>query len=178
MSPVNESTAPFESNEEYRQLRLKLILFYERRNCPCPEDLADECMARVFIYVKAHGLPTGLAKLTFGFATNVHFEWLRERSRTASMDPDLPDVERAGPSAEESRVLAEKSVAQLDPEDRELMEQYYLDKRTAESLAAEWGLSPEGIRSRIFRKRRRLVKFLLDRKAEGETNWRSPDIND
>ncbi len=174
MSPRNQSTAPFESDEEYRQLRLKLILYFERRSCSCPEDLADESMTRVLTYIKAHGLPTGLAKFTFGFAANVHFEWLRERSRTTSMDPDLPVGDSAGPSAEESRKLAEKSVAQLDPEDRELMEQYYLDKRTAESLAEEWGLSPEGIRSRIFRKKRLLVKFLLERKADDETNRRPP----
>lgn len=178
MSEPHDSTAPFESVEHYRSLRLKLILYFERRRCVCPEDLADECLNRVFLRIKSQGQPTSLDRFTFGFASKVHLEWLRDSSRFTSAAEDLPAREVSDPSEERSRLLAESSVAQLDPEDRELMEQYYVDGRTAESLATEWGLSPEGVRSRIFRKRRRLLQFFQALKGSAhETKWGPPNIN-
>ncbi len=180
MSQIDESTAPFESNEQYRQLRLKLILYFERRNCACPEDLADDCVNRVFLHVREHGLPTSLERFTFGFASNIFLEWLRASSRFTPANVDLlvPDHAIVRPSAQRSRLLAEISIGLLDPAERELMEQYYLDGRTAHSLAAEWGLSPEGVRSRIFRSRRRLLQYFLQQKGTGhETNWVPPNID-
>ncbi len=173
MSGTNESAAPFESNEHYRQLRLKLVLYFERRECGCPQDLADECLNRVFLHVREHGQPTNLDRFTFGFASKVYLEWLRDSSRFTPVMADLPDRGVAPPPAETARLLAEISVRQLNPLDRELMEQYYLDGRTADSLAAEWGLSPEGVRSRVFRKRRKLVQFFLANKASGAKRIRS-----
>lgn len=179
MDETQDSTAPFQSVEHYRRLRLKLILYFERRRCACPEDLADECLNRVFLHVKSQGQPTSLDRFTFGFASKVHLEWLRDSSRFTSAAEDLPDPQVPRPSAERSRLLAEASVAQLEPEDRELMEQYYLDGRTADSLAREWGLSPEGVRSRVFRKRRRLLQLFLALKgSERETKWTPPNISE
>jgi RNA polymerase sigma factor (sigma-70 family) len=175
MGPVDESTAPFDSNEHYQRLRLKLIFYFERRSCRCSEDLADDCLNRVFLAVKEHGQPTSLDKFCFGFASRIFLESLRDASRFTSAAPDMPDRETRPPSAERSRDLAQLSVGQLDPADRELMEQYYLDRRTAESLAEEWGLSPEGVRSRIFRKRHKLIQFFLANKKSGrETKWPPP----
>jgi DNA-directed RNA polymerase specialized sigma24 family protein len=153
--------APFESDEHYLQLRLKLIFYFERRRCSCPEDLADDCLSRVLLYTRRRGQPTSLERLVFGFAPKVYFEFLRASSRVTTSADDLPDGALQCPPAEESRLLAEISVGRLDPADRELMEQYYIDRRTAGSLAAEWGLSPEGVRSRVFRKKRGLLKFFF-----------------
>jgi RNA polymerase sigma factor (sigma-70 family) len=178
MSGIDESTAPFDSNEHFHKLRLKLIFYFERRNCPRPEDLADECLSRVYWHVKRHGPPTNLDKFAFGFAPNVFFEWLRDSSRFTSVTDDLPDG-TPRPSAERSRSLAEDSIRQLDEADRELMEQYYLDGRTAVSLAAEWGLSPEGVRSRVFRNRRRLLQYFLEQNGSArKTNWVPPNIHE
>ena len=177
MNPTDETTAPFDSKEHYERLRLKLIFYFERRGCRCPEDLADDCLNRVFLHVKEHGQPTSLDKFCFGFASNIYLEWLRNSSRFTPVTPDIPDRKPPPPSAERSRDLARLSVEQLDPLDRELMEQYYLDRRTAESLAEEWGLSPEGVRSRIFRKRRKLIQFFLANKKSGrETKWPPQNI--
>jgi RNA polymerase sigma factor (sigma-70 family) len=181
MSQIDESAAPFDSNEHYQKLRLKLVLYFERRNCGCPEDLADDCLNRVFLHVRKHGPPTSLERFTFGFASKVFFEWLRDSSRftPANEDSFVPDPGISGPSAQRSRSLAETSIGQLDPAERELMEQYYLDGRTADSLATEWGLSPEGVRSRVFRNRRRLLRYFLEQKGSGrETNWVPPNMND
>lgn len=174
---ANESTAPFESTEHYRQLRLKLIVYFERRSCACPEDWADECLNRVFLHFREHGPPTNLDKFTFGFASRVYLELLRNSSRFTPITADVPDRRGSQPSEEQSRALAASAVSQLDPVDRELMEQYYIDRRTAASLASEWGLSPEGIRSRVFRKRRTLAEFFLTKKESlRETNSAPPNI--
>ena len=166
MSQVDASAAPFDSNEHYRNLRLKLVLYFERRNCRCPEDLADDCLNRVFLYVRKNGQPTNLDRFTFGFASKVFLEWLRDSSRFAQSnnESEVPNRGIPPPSAQTSRLLAETSVGQLDSAERELMEQYYLDGRTAGSLATEWGLSPEGVRSRVFRNRRRLLQYFLKQK--------------
>jgi len=118
----------------------------------------------VFLDIKERGQPTSLDKFCFGFASKIYFESLRDSSRFTSGTPDMPDRTTPSPAAEQSRDLAKLSIGQLDPADLELMEQYYLDRRTAESLAAEWGLSPEGVRSRVFRKRRKVVQFFLANK--------------
>jgi RNA polymerase sigma factor (sigma-70 family) len=169
MSEIDGSAAPFDSNEHYRKLRLKLVLYFERRNCGCPEDLADDCLNRVFLHAKKHGPPTNLDRFMFGFASKVFLEWLRDSSRftQANEDSIVSDERLARLSAQRSRWLAETSVRQLDSAERELMEQYYLDGRTADSLAAEWGLSPEGVRSRVFRTRRRLLQYFLEQKDRG-----------
>ena len=143
MATVNDSAAPFESNEHYKQLRRKLVVYFERRGCKCPEDWADECLNRVFLHTREHGQPTDLDRFTFGFASRAYHEWLRDSSRFTSVSADLPD-RTTQLSSDSARSLAKAAIEQLDADDRELMEQYYLDRRTADSLAAEWGLSPRG----------------------------------
>jgi len=163
MSKMSESREQFASTEHYRVLRLKLIFYFERRGCNCPDDLADECLYRVFLYQEKQTLPTTLDRFTFGFAPNVYHEWLRYSLRFAPEVADVPES-TSTPARETSRLMAEISVGQMEPSDRELMEQYYLDGRTADSLAEEWGLSAEGIRSRIFRKRRQLMNIIMAQK--------------
>lgn len=160
MSTLSGSAAPFESGEHYRLLRLKLILYFERRNCSCPEDLADDCLNRIFVYSQSNPMPANLNQFAFGFALNVYHEWLRASARfTTSADvPDRPDLT---PGREQRRALAKAVIDKLHPEDRELLEQYYLDGRSAESLASEWRLSAEGVRSRVFRRRRGLIQSYL-----------------
>lgn len=157
--------APFESDEHYLKLRMKLIFYFERRRCRCPEDLADDCLNRVFVYTRKRGQPTSLDKLVFGFAPKVYFEFLRASGRVTDLAEDLPDRPMPNPSAEESRRVAEIAIGQLDPADRELMEQYYMDGKTAEALSAGSGLSPEGVRSRVFRKKRGLLRFFFGEKT-------------
>ena len=174
---MSEAGGEFGSSERYAALRLKLVFYFERRSCNCPEDLADECLYRVFVYQKKQELPTTLERFTFGFALNVYREWLRDSSRFAQSADDVAD-RVSTPAGDLSRMVAEISVNQMDPLDRELMEQYYVDGRSADSLAAEWGLSAEGIRSRIFRKRRLLMNAILaQKKAAGETNQASGSIH-
>jgi DNA-directed RNA polymerase specialized sigma24 family protein len=170
-----EAREQFASTEHYRSLRLKLVFYFDRRGCNCSEDLADECLYRVFVYHEKQDLPATLDRFTFGFAPKVYHEWLRHSSRFAP-ETDVSD-RTSSPPREASRLMAEISVAQMEPSDRELMEQYYLDGRTADSLAAEWGLSAEGIRSRIFRKRRKLMNIIMAQKESmRETNPPSESI--
>lgn len=179
MSPPFEPIAPFDSPEHYHNLRLKLIVYFERRRCTCPEDLADECLNRVYLDERSREHGTNIDRFAFGFAANIYLEWTRDAARFTLVSGDFPEVNVWGASADRRRLLAEMSVAQLDRQDRELMEQYFLDGRTADSLAAEWGLSPAGVRSRVFRKRKRLIEFFLSLKSPvRETNMGVRDIND
>ena len=172
MSSPGRAAAPFESDEHYRQLRRKLILYFERRNCGCAEDLADDCLNRVFLYIQEHAAPASLDRFIYGFASRGIWSSLSVRHRVSHrfrMSPAMTGGRQR--TAEGLRSLAETSVGQLAPAMVERLEQYYLDRRSANSLAKEWGLSPEGIRSRVFRQRRRLVQyFTANKNAERERN--------
>jgi RNA polymerase sigma factor (sigma-70 family) len=162
---MDPRTSVFDSDERYNRLRTKLVFFFERRNCPDPEDLADESIRRLLSHVKGNGSPESVEGFSYGIARNVYLEWLRESSKTAPLEPAKPPVRWSSPAQELPRMVAQASVTALDDGERELLEQYYLDGATAETIAHQHGLSPEGIRSRVFRAKRKLLQRVLAEKT-------------
>lgn len=162
---MNTSHAPFESEEHYSLLRLKLVLFFERRRCHPAEDPADDCISRLLKVTNRPGARDEIDKLAFGIAKNVYLEWVR-RSAKYSASPVKDQVDRSTLPSDASRIAAQEAVAMLDPTDRELMERYYLDECTSDRLAVETGLSAKGLRSRIFRKKRLLLKIFQARMSK------------
>src|ERR1700722_11598853 len=94
---------PFASDDHFHVLRLKLVVFFERRGCHCPEDLADDCLNRVTLSAAAQGLPENTDAYAFGVAKNVYKEWIRESSHFAERDADSSVVR---PGDDESRLVA------------------------------------------------------------------------
>ncbi len=168
MSAAGGGRAIFETAEQYRRLRMKLVVYFEGRRCWHAEDLADESIARLLSYVARAGFDGNADPLAFGIARNVLKEWLR-KSGAYDETGDLDTLAAAPfphPGAE-SRARAAAALAKLQPGDRELLEEYYVDGSTAEQLATRWSLSPAGIRTRIFRLRARLAKLLGPTGAAG-----------
>lgn len=167
MDGISAPAGPFVTEDRYHRLRQKLIMFFERRECFCPEELADESLQRVVQRVSRGPLPDAVEVEAFamGIARNVILEWYRSPRYSTVAEVEAYNPEEAGPQDLADR--AREAIATLDPEDKEMMSQYYLDGRAAESLAKEWGLSPEGIRSRIFRKRRKLIAWFAQNKPTG-----------
>jgi DNA-directed RNA polymerase specialized sigma24 family protein len=148
------------SEGAYRTMRIRLIQYFERRRCPQAEDLADESVMRLLAWVARHGTPSDVVKLVFGIARNV----LAENSRAARFVPLDHDAARtpasplfkvAFPAAGPVHVLNTLQAA-----DRELLEEYFLDAESSETLAARYGLSPGGVRSRVARLKKRLAVSL------------------
>jgi DNA-directed RNA polymerase specialized sigma24 family protein len=144
---------PRRAEERYRQLRLKLVKFFEWRGCPAAEDLTDETIFRV-VRRLAQGLAVERAEqpalFVRGVASNVFSEWARSRSRAPDrLDADPPDP-RQSEDASATAACRRSCLARLAPETRELLEAYFLD-RDRDVLAGRLGLTPNALRIRICR---------------------------
>jgi DNA-directed RNA polymerase specialized sigma24 family protein len=164
-SAVNQSLGMFEKQEEYRRLRTKLMLYFERRNCWTADDLADECLTRLVGYISPSGKSSifdgNINALAFGIARKVLMEWFRKGgSLTETGDQETIDAASAPYRDPESGATARRVLEKLKPADRELLEEYFVDGSTAPELAVRWGLSPAGLRTRVFRLRAQLLRHL------------------
>jgi DNA-directed RNA polymerase specialized sigma24 family protein len=175
MEPGSSSAGLFVTEDRYYRLRARLVVFFERRAPAFAEDLADDSLKRTvqLLTGRTEIQSEEVAKLAFGVAKKLALEAYRQprHSSLEGVEPAAPDMQFTC-QAERARA----AVGTLHPEDRELMEQYYVDGRRAEAMAKDLGLSPEGVRSRIFRKRKLLLRQLSrdidgggETKAGGET---------
>lgn len=151
----------FQTAEQYRRLRTKLVVYFEGRRCWHADDLADEAIARLITYASTSEFDGNADALAFGIARNVLKEWYRKNAPQADVENQdrLPASSLPHPDAE-SAARAARTLATLPPEDRDLLEEYYIDGATAVEMADRWKLTPAGVRTRIFRLRARLAKFL------------------
>jgi RNA polymerase sigma factor (sigma-70 family) len=144
--------------EEYQRLRLRLIVYFERRACVAADILADECFTRLAKSMKSGWQPAGLRKYLFGIAGNVYLEYMRSAGRLLEELPDSVTSESDTPAAETSRLIAREVVAKLSSEERDLMEAHYLDKVSWKDLAGGVGVTEGGLRLRAMRLRNRLME--------------------
>lgn len=98
-------------------------------------------------------------------ARNRAKSWLRGR-RDLPMDLDEIDLPDDGPGLEDEAIRKElaaavrRAVDSLRPRDREIFLRYYFYLQPAETIAAELGLAPVSVRSRLSRGRELLRKKL------------------
>jgi DNA-directed RNA polymerase specialized sigma24 family protein len=149
---------------QYEQLRRRLITMFTFRRCAEPESLADETLDRVARKIaESPGwgaeIPSGTARV-FGVAWNVARESFREHRSVAMpeqwdpVDPssrleDAEDVERA-------EHCLDACLAQLPPQERDLVLAYYREERSARitlrsRLASTLGLTASGLRVKVHR---------------------------
>lgn len=147
----------------YERLRGRLVRIFARRGCRCPEDLADETIARVIHRMvdrqwHYRGDPV---RYFFGVARNVYLEHLREPD-SAPLDKDPRQPERFGVATESSRLdCLERCLSRLDPLDRVLVIEYYQREKAAKidhrkQLASRLGIGLNALRIRVHRIRRQL----------------------
>jgi len=157
----------FESEFHFRRLRNKLILYLDRRCCPSSEDLADEALARLFRRTAKSNDPNAEA-LAFGIVKKVYLEWGRRNAGLTDLRDDAP-ADEPSPAIRRFRLIAESSVGQLSPGDREFLETYFVDRVRAKELAARMGTTPIAVRMRAFRLRRRLAGIVAQMLAASPT---------
>ena len=98
-------------------------------------------------------------------ARNRAKSWLRGR-RELPMDLDEIDLPDTGPGLEDQAVRKElaaavrRAVDSLRPKDREVFLRYYFYLQPAETIAAELGMAPASVRSRLSQGREVLRKKL------------------
>ena len=174
-----------ESNgERYVEIRERLVSYFGRRNCPAPDDLADETLNRVARRLEEQVAidDVGPAHYCYIVARFVLLESLRERAREAAslndiraglQSTDRPDEGAA--ERERTMECLERCLAASSAAERELIREYYRTdegaakvqrKRLAERLA----LTPNSLAIRAWRLRHRLERCVRECRKRRQTS--------
>lgn len=156
--------------ERYLDIRRRLVLYFDRKNCSIPDELADETMSRVAGKLQEQGDITDLspAHYCYVMARFVFLEHLRRPERKQTSLEQLPhssEVRYARSMPEGDVVLEgeeklldtlERCLSQLSPEDRELILEYYRGDGATKienrrRLAERLGLSANALSIRACR---------------------------
>jgi DNA-directed RNA polymerase specialized sigma24 family protein len=157
LGPETES-----AGEEYERLLFRLNLFFTRRGCRFPEELADETINRVILKLGEERIENRMA-YCYGVAKNVYRESLRSERRRAELDEAA--LAAAPTTAEEPglwRECLDRCLAELPAEGRELLLRYFsaeglpkveMHRGIAESLK----LTQAALRERVHRFKKRVT---------------------
>jgi DNA-directed RNA polymerase specialized sigma24 family protein len=159
--------------EGYLEVRQRLVLYFDRKNCLSPDELADETLNRVARRLEEEGaiISDAPAHYCYIVARLVFLESWRERQRQEPLDERLPAHARASvarPEASEERKererrweCLERCLGNLEPADRELILGYYRGEERAKAenrraMAAKLGVTMNALSIRACRLRDKL----------------------
>ncbi len=156
------------AGRKYEILRAKLISYFDWRNCPSPEDQADDAITRVIRKIEAGEELRDAATFVFGVARMMLLEISRrmEKERTAlrefSLAP-LIDTDRVETQQRIDRLR--KCLAELPEKSRTLITEYYADDgaekiHRRKTLAGRLGLQMNALRIRACRVRSQLEECM------------------
>lgn len=154
LSPDSDS-----AGEEYERLRFRLCTFFAQRHCLFSDDLADETINRVILKITEEKIESKLA-YCYGVAKNVYRESLR-KERTHL---DIDEVAIAAKAPEEQsfpRECLDKCLAELPPESRNLILDYFSEVRLAKielhrRIAESFKMTQTALRMRVLRTKQKL----------------------
>lgn len=158
--------------KKYVEMRRRLAIYFDRRNCLSPDELADETFNRVARRLEEEGAisDTPPARYCYIVARFVFLEYVRRtRHESAKLDvgSDALRSPVAGPTGSDGEIAQkvldslERCLQQLDPRDRELILEYYRGEQRAKierrrELAARLGLTMNAVSIRACRIREKL----------------------
>ena len=162
--------------ERYLEMRRRLARYFDRRNCSLPDDLADETLNRVARKLEEKGeiVDASPAHYCYIVAKFVLLEFGRRSEHNQTSLDDNPGTSRvmaglAVPSRPDEDAIAkerlfdclERCLGKLQPEDRELILDYYRGEQRAKierrsKLAARLGLTMNALSIRACRLRSKL----------------------
>ena len=164
-----------ESNgERYLEMRRRLVAYFDRRNRPGADELADETFNRIASTLEKTGLIATRppARYCYVVAKFVLLEDIRRQNRHIPLDEtwnaDLArGAVRTGPDevviVREQRLdCLDRCLEELKPEQRDLIVEYYADVRRQKierrrALAARLGVTMNGLGIRAWRIRESLM---------------------
>ncbi|MFN0084393.1 MAG: RNA polymerase sigma factor [Blastocatellia bacterium] len=150
----------------YIKLRGKLISYFSCRDCPFPEDHADETINRVARKLESGGEIRELSTYVYGVARLLLLEILKERGKRQAAIEHLSRTRADSPTEEdEDERLAcfNRCLPGLNEEDRCLITKYYEGEQRVkienrERLAQQLGISQNALRIRAYRLRMTVEK--------------------
>jgi RNA polymerase sigma-70 factor, ECF subfamily len=155
-----------------RQFRERLRLFALRRlrDSEAAEDVAQETLRRVFEACRTGRLenPSALPAFVFKTAQHICLQHFRSAGREGRallrLSGEDPPQHETHPLAsligDERRTAVRKALAQLGPDDRELLRMVYYEETETSVLAGRLGLTPGALRVRKHRVLARLAALL------------------
>jgi len=158
--------------ERYLEMRRRLVAYFDRRNRPAPDLLADETFDRIARTLEetGHIQVTPPPRYCYVVARFVLLEDIRAARRTVPVDesrlpastPAPMDGERDADVAQQSLACLGRCLGRLKPEDRDLIVEYYRDAKRARidrrrALATRLGITMNALGIRAFRLRASLV---------------------
>lgn len=139
------------SHDSFRRCRSRLVRFFAWKRCEDPENLADETISRLVKNIHAGREISADHPYSYvhAIANNVFYEYLRSKKKSGiETDIDeLPDLP-APAGTEDCWTLC---LAQLSPDKREFLEEYYLDSIDRDQFARDRGLTINALRLTVFR---------------------------
>jgi RNA polymerase sigma factor (sigma-70 family) len=141
----------FESGDEYRRLRQRLVSYFHYRRCADPEDLADETIKRLLETYPREGELPGLGRWAFGIAQNVHREWLRAREWRNEPLTGAEEGRMSSSDDVEQQLLAADLLSGLASQDRDLLKERFFDGEDYRTLAERRGFTARWARVRVCR---------------------------
>ena len=157
--------------ERYLEIRRRLVMYFDRRNRPAAEDLADETLNRVARTLEQSGVIVTRppARYCYVVAKFVLLEDLRRERRYVGLDESRAFPLLRGAPATDDLALREKRLdcldrclEQLKPEQRALIIDYYRDTRRQKierrrALANRLGITMNALAIRACRIRDALL---------------------
>jgi hypothetical protein len=154
--------------ERYLEMRRRLVAYFDRRNRPAPDILADQTFDRISRTLEESGRirVTPPARYCYVVARFVLLEDIRAAERTIPFDEtrslirsDVPS--RTATNEESSQQLLDclsRCLARLKPADRDLIVEYYRDAKRQRidrrrSLASKLGITMNALGIRTWRLR-------------------------
>jgi DNA-directed RNA polymerase specialized sigma24 family protein len=159
---------------KYLEMRRRLVAYFDRKNCPTPDELADETLNRVARRLEEEGaIETDTpARYCYIVARFVFMEHLRETQKEGAMANDLRRRSRgdtvAATEADAARELKERwlncleqCLNKLEAASREIIARYYVGEARVKiehrrALAEELGVTMNALSIRACRIRDRL----------------------
>ena len=166
--------------EKYVEMRRRLAIYFDRRNCLSPDELADETLNRVARRLEEEDAisNTPPARYCYIVARFVFLEYVRRARHETALDERSGGLRSsAGPgepdAAASQRLLdsLERCLQQLGPRDRELILEYYRGEQRAKigrrrQLAARLGLTMNAVSIRACRLRDKLEACVRASRAD------------
>jgi DNA-directed RNA polymerase specialized sigma24 family protein len=156
--------------QRYIELRQRLVFYFDRKNCPSPDELADETLNRVARRLEEEGSISTDAPAHYCYivARFVLLESYRTRDRLKTLDDRVPapaDTSAEKIEAQRRSECLERCMRNLHPDEIELITGYYqgtqrikIDNRKA--LAARLGITMNALSIRACRIRDKLENCL------------------
>jgi DNA-directed RNA polymerase specialized sigma24 family protein len=154
LSPEGES-----AGEEYERLRFRLCTFFSQRHCRFSDELADETINRVMLKISEEKIENRLA-YCYGVAKNVYRESLRKERTHLNVD-EVPIAAEAAVQQSLSSECLDKCLAELSPESRNLILDYFSEARLAKielhrRISASLEMTQTALRMRVMRIKQKL----------------------